>query len=64
MKTPNEIKKGLECCISDTYGCYEAFIVEAENEAMSAVLSENIYNGVVIAVEADGDLLKVWVKEE
>ena len=44
--------------------CYEAFIVEAENEAMSAVLSENIYNGVVRAVEADGDLLKVWVKEE
>lgn len=44
--------------------CYEVFIVEAENEAMSAVLSENIYNGVVRAVEADGDLLKVWVKEE
>ena len=44
--------------------CYEGFIVEAENEAMSAVLSENIYNGVVRAVEADGDLLKVWVKEE
>ena len=44
--------------------CYEAFIVEAENEAMSAVLSEDIYNGVVRAVEADGDLLKVWVKEE
>lgn len=44
--------------------CYEAFIVEAENEAMSAVLSEDIYNGVVRAVEADGDLLKVWAKEE
>ena len=44
--------------------CYEVFIVEAENEAMSAVLCENIYNGVVGAVEADGDLLKVWVKEE
>lgn len=44
--------------------CYEVFIVEAENEAMSAVLSENIYNGVVRAVEADGDLLKVWAKEE
>ena len=43
--------------------CYEVFIVEAENEAMSAVLSENIYNGVVRAVEADGDLLKVWAKE-
>ena len=23
MKTPDEIKNGLECCISDTYGCYE-----------------------------------------
>ena len=44
--------------------CYEAFIVEAENEAMSAVLSEDIYDGVVRAVEADGDLLKVWAKEE
>ena len=44
--------------------CYEVFIVEADNEAMSAVLAENIYNGVVRAVEADGDLLKVWVKEE
>ena len=44
--------------------CYEVFIVEADNEAMSAVLSEDIYNGVVIAVEADGDLLKVWAKEE
>ena len=44
--------------------CYEVFIVEGDNEAMSAVLSENIYNGVVSAVEADGDLLKVWVKEE
>lgn len=44
--------------------CYEVFIVEADNEAMSAVLSENIYNGVVRSVEADGDLLKVWAKEE
>lgn len=23
MRSPDEIKKGLECCISDTYGCYE-----------------------------------------
>ena len=44
--------------------CYEVFIVEAENEAMSAVLSESVYNGVVRSVEADGDLLKVWVKEK
>ena len=44
--------------------CYEVFIVEAENEAMSAVLSESVYNGVVINVEADGDVLKIWVKEE
>ena len=44
--------------------CYEVFIVEADNEAMSAVLSESVYNGVVISVEADGDLLKVWVKEK
>ena len=44
--------------------CYEVFIVEADNEAMSAVLSESVYNGVVGSVEADSDLLKVWVKEE
>ena len=44
--------------------CYEIYIVEADNEAISAVLSESVYNGVVINVEADGDLLKVWVKEE
>ena len=44
--------------------CYEVFIVEADNEAMCAVLSESVYNGVVRSVEADGDLLKVWVKEE
>lgn len=44
--------------------CYEVFIVEADNEAMSAVLSDDIYKGIVTAVEADGDLLKVWVKEE
>ena len=44
--------------------CYEVFILEADNEAMSAVLSESVYNGVVRSVEAYGDLLKVWVKEE
>lgn len=44
--------------------CYEVFIVEADNEATSAVLSESVYNGVVINVEADGDVLKIWVKEE
>ena len=44
--------------------CYEVFIVEADNEAMSAVLSENIYNGVVRAVEAEGDTLKIWAEEE
>ena len=44
--------------------CYEIYIVEADNEAISAVLSESVYNGVVINVEADGDVLKIWVKEE
>lgn len=44
--------------------CYEAFIVEAENDAMSAVLSEDIYKGIVTAVEAEGDTLKIWAKEE
>ena len=44
--------------------CYEVYIVEADNEAMSAVLSESVYNGVVRSVEADGDTLKIWAKEE
>ena len=44
--------------------CYEGFIVEADGEAMSAVLSEDIYKGIVTAVEAEGDKLKIWAKEE
>lgn len=31
---------------------------------MSAVLSEDIYKGIVTAVEAEGDTLKIWAKEE
>ena len=44
--------------------CYEGFIVEADGEAMSAVLSDDIYKGIVTAVEAEGDTLKIWAKEE
>ena len=44
--------------------CYEELIVEADGEAMSIMLSEDIYKGIVTAVEAESDTLKVWVKEE
>lgn len=44
--------------------CYEGYIVEADGEAISVVLSEDIYKGIVTAVEAEGDVLKIWAKEE
>lgn len=44
--------------------CYEEYIVEADGEAISVVLSEDIYKGIVTAVEAEGDVLKIWAKEE
>lgn len=46
MKTPNEIKKGLECCISDTYGCYE-----------KCPYFNSLSNGVDCAVKMHADAL-------
>lgn len=46
MKTPDEIKKGLECCISDTYGCYE-----------KCPYFNSLSNGVDCAVKMHADAL-------
>lgn len=45
--------------------CYEnTFIVHGAAEALGCMLAENIYHkGTVINVEAEGDVLKVWVEE-
>ena len=63
MKTPNEIKKGLECCISDTYGCYE-----------KCPYFNSLSNGVDCAVKMHADALAYinqlearvpkWISEE
>lgn len=46
MKTPDEIKNGLECCISDTYGCYE-----------KCPYFNSLSNGVDCAVKMHADAL-------
>ena len=46
MKTPEEIKNGLECCISDTYGCYE-----------KCPYFNSLSNGVDCAVKMHADAL-------
>ena len=46
MKKPEEIKKGLECCISDTYGCYE-----------KCPYFNSLSNGVDCAVKMHADAL-------
>lgn len=46
MITPDEIKKGLECCISDTYGCYE-----------KCPYFNSLSNGVDCAVKMHADAL-------
>lgn len=39
------------------------FTVEGEKESIDCMLSEDVYKGVVIDVEASGETLKLWVKE-
>ena len=51
MKTPDEIKKGLECCISDTYGCYE-----------KCPYFNSLSNGVDCAVKMHADAL-AYIKQ-
>ena len=46
MKTAEEIKKGLECCISDTYGCNE-----------KCPYFNSLSNGVDCAVKMHADAL-------
>ena len=46
QKTPNEIKTGLECCISDTYGCNE-----------KCPYFTSLSNGVDCAVKMHADAL-------
>lgn len=42
---------------------YEGFIVNGQEEAISSMLGEDVYRGTVYSVEAEDDVLKVWVKE-
>lgn len=42
---------------------YEGYIVNGQEEAIGSMLGEDIYKGTVFSVEAEGDVLKVWVKE-
>lgn len=39
------------------------FMVEGEKESIDCMLSEDVYKGIVIDVEASGETLKLWVKE-
>ena len=51
MKTLEEIKNGLECCISDTYGCYE-----------KCPYFNSLSNGVDCAVKMHADAL-AYIKQ-
>jgi len=42
---------------------YEGFIVNGQEEAIASMLGDDIYKGTVYSVEAEDDVLKVWVKE-
>ena len=42
---------------------YEGFILNGQTEAIASMLGVDIYKGTVFSVEAEGDVLKVWVKE-
>lgn len=44
--------------------CYDdIFIVHGTEESLGCMLGEDIYNVDVTEVEAEGEVLKVWVKE-
>lgn len=51
MRSPEEIKNGLECCISDTYGCYE-----------KCPYFNSLSNGVDCAVKMHADAL-AYIKQ-
>lgn len=39
------------------------FIVRGTEESLGCMLGEDVYKSIVTDVEAEGDVLKVWVKE-
>lgn len=43
---------------------YESFVVQGTEDSLGCMLGEDVYKGIVTDVEAEGDLLKVWAKEE
>lgn len=43
---------------------YEGFVLMGKKEAIGCMLSEDVYNGIVYAVEAKDEDLKVFVKED
>lgn len=42
---------------------YEYFTLTGTQDALSCMLGEDVCKGIVINVEAENDVLKVWVKE-
>lgn len=43
---------------------YEEFVVHGTAEALGCMLGEDVYKGIVTDAEAEGNVLKVWAKEE
>lgn len=43
---------------------FDGFEVHGMEDALGCMLGEDIYKGIVIDVKAEGDVLKVWAKEE
>lgn len=43
--------------------CYEGFCLDGSCDALGCMLCEDVYKGVVTGIEADKDVLKIWVKE-
>lgn len=42
---------------------YEGFSVNGKKEAIACMLCDDVYKGIAYNVEAEDDVLKVWVKE-
>ena len=43
---------------------YEGFSLNGKKEVIGYLLNEDVYKGTVFAVEAEDDVLKVFVKED
>lgn len=65
MATPNEIKTGLECCISDTYGCNEKcpYFTSLSNGVDCAVKMHADALALIQQLEAANDELLTNVKQ-